>query len=76
MDRTFNSEDLRLVVTFLLEDKNMTQRALAEKLFIEESTLSRYLSGARKPGPEIIIAMAQILNVSTDTMRLTDLELT
>ncbi len=70
MDRTFNSEDLRLVVTFLLEDKNMTQRALAEKLFIEESTLSRYLSGARKPGPEIIIAMAQILNVSTDTLLL------
>lgn len=70
MSKLFSSEDFRLVVTFLLEDKNMTQRALAEKMFIEESTLSRYLSGSRKPSLETIVMMAQILDVSADVLLL------
>lgn len=50
----------------LLEEKEMTQRELAARAQVTDVTISRYLSGERKPRIEIINKIAEVLNVTTD----------
>lgn len=50
----------------LLEEKNITQRELAEKINVTEVTISRYLSGERSPRIEIVNKIADFFNVSID----------
>lgn len=47
-------------------EKGIDQLTLCEKLNIEQSTLSNYENGRRTPKPEIIVKIAEILDVSTD----------
>lgn len=53
-------------LSILLEETNTTQRELAEKVNVTEVTISRYLSGERKPRIEIIHKIAKYFNVSVD----------
>jgi transcriptional regulator with XRE-family HTH domain len=50
----------------LLEQKDMTQRELAQKLGITEVSVSRYINGTHKPHSDIISKIAECLNVSVD----------
>lgn len=50
----------------LLEEKNITQRELAEKINVTEVTISRYLSGERSPRIEIVSKIAEFFGVSID----------
>lgn len=53
-------------LSILLEEKNITQRELAEKINVTEVTISRYLSGERSPRIEIVNKIADFFNVSID----------
>ena len=54
----------------LTESLNMlpfvSQRELAQKCGVNESLISRFLSGARLPRIDTLVKMAKALNVSTD----------
>lgn len=50
----------------LIESRDMTQKELAKAIDITEVTISRYLSGDRKPRIDIIDKIAKYFNVSTD----------
>lgn len=45
---------------------NLNQKELADKCGITEATLSRYENGLREPKSEIVVKMADVLNVTTD----------
>ena len=50
----------------LIEDKELTQKEVAEKLDITEATLSRYINGQRKPTGDTLIQLSRILETTTD----------
>ncbi len=52
----------------LIDQKGLTQRAVAEKLDTTETTISRYVSGDRTPNIETAVQLAGILGVSMDTL--------
>lgn len=54
------------ILSTLLEEKNITQRELADKINVTEVTISRYLSGERSPRIEIVNKIAEYFNVSID----------
>lgn len=53
-------------ISKLLEENNFTQRELAQKINVTEVTISRYLSGERRPRIEIVNKIADVFNVSID----------
>ncbi len=53
-------------LSILLEERNITQRELAEKIDVTEVTISRYLSGERSPRIEIVNKIANYFKVSVD----------
>ena len=53
-------------LSMMLEEKNMTQRKLSELIGVSEVTISRYLNGSRNPKADIIIDIANALDVSVD----------
>lgn len=58
------SERIRLI----RQQKNMSQKALAEKADVNLKSLSRYEIGASIPPADIIKRLADALQVSTDTL--------
>lgn len=50
----------------VLKEKEITQRELAEKIKINETALSRYVNGSRKPRMDILVNIARALNVSVE----------
>lgn len=50
----------------LIEDKELTQKEIADKLDITEATLSRYINGQRKPTGDTLIQLSIILETTTD----------
>lgn len=50
----------------LMENANMTQIELAQKIGTTNVTISRYLSGERSPRIEILTQIAKVFNVSID----------
>lgn len=59
---------MKIAETFknLRLEKGLTQKELAEKLKIGQSTVNNYENENRAPIPEIIIAYSKFFNVSTD----------
>lgn len=53
-------------LTLLMEEKDLTQTELAAKVGITNVTISRYLSGERKPRIEIVTKLAEELNTTVD----------
>ena len=51
----------------LLEDKDMTQKELADKLYVSESFISRLLNGSKMPSIKMVINISYALNVSIDS---------
>ena len=53
-------------LTMLMEEKDLTQTELASKIGITNVTISRYLSGERKPRIEIVTKLAEVLGTTID----------
>lgn len=45
---------------------NVSRKELGTRLGVTESTVSHYIKGDRDPKPEMLIKMAEILEVTTD----------
>lgn len=55
------------------EDRDITQRELAEFLHIKQNTYSQYENGQRSLPIEVLIKLAEFFNTSTDyILELTD----
>lgn len=66
-DKAMFAENFKQV----LSERGMTQRQVAEKLGVTETTVSRYATTGpkgRTPHVESLVALAQVLNVSLDTL--------
>ncbi len=50
----------------LREDADLTQQAMADKLFINRRTYSSYETGVRTPTPEMLGAIADVFGTSVD----------
>ena len=50
----------------LRDDHDLTQRALAEKLGMQQSQYNRYEKGYRDIPTDILISLADLYNTSTD----------
>ena len=50
----------------LLRNKGIRQADLADKVYVTESCISRYISGRVYPGIPTLVLIAKTLNVSTD----------
>ena len=55
-----------------LEKMNLTQKELAEKVNVQEATISRYVNNERQPRSDILSRIASILNVTSDYLLGTD----
>ena len=62
----FDSNKFSYILVSLMEESNMKQNVVAEKIGVSEVTISRYISGKRTPRLDIIIKIANLFNVSTD----------
>ena len=51
---------------YIRNQQHLTQQEMADKLGVKRPTYSRYESGERQPDKELLIKMADILNVTTD----------
>lgn len=58
--------DFGSIIKNLLEEKNMTQRELAEFVDVTEVTISRYISGKRQPKSYILAKISDIFGVSIE----------
>lgn len=52
----------------LIDRKGLTQRIIADRINTTETTISRYVSGARTPNIETAVELARVLGVSMDTL--------
>lgn len=55
----------------IISQRGTTQRRIAEELGVTEATISRYVTTGpkgRTPNVESLVALAQVLNVSLDTL--------
>lgn len=59
----------------ILDDRCISQRALAKSLEIPASTLNGYIKGYREPNLQTIRRIATVLNVSTDELLDTEFKL-
>ena len=62
----FDSNKFSYTLVSLMEENNMKQNVVAEKVGVTEVTISRYISGKRTPRLDIIIKIANLFKVSTD----------
>ena len=62
----FDSNKFSYTLVSLMEENNMKQNVVAEKIGVSEVTISRYISGKRTPRLDIIIKIANLFKVSTD----------
>lgn len=50
----------------ILEEKNIKQKEIADRVGVSEVTISRYLTGERIPRMDVVLKLASYLNVSID----------
>ena len=67
MADTYLPADVRKRIVDVMRERKMTQRELALRIDVNESTISRFLSGkTEKLSEESVIRIARVFNVSTD----------
>lgn len=67
MANTYLPADVRKRIVDVMRERKMTQRELALRIDVNESTISRFLSGkTEKLSEESVIRIARVFNVSTD----------
>ena len=63
---SFDIEKFSYRLTVLLDENNMTQTQLAEKIGTSNVTICRYLTGERTPRIDVLTKIAYVFNVSFD----------
>lgn len=53
-------------ISELLQEQQLTQKELAERIDITETAMSRYINGSREPKPDVIANMATALHTTAD----------
>lgn len=66
VNQSFNSNTFIKRLKHLLDDREMSQKEIADLIGVSEVTISRYMTGERMPRVGIIRLLAINLNVSTD----------
>lgn len=69
VNEAFSSERkkaIALIIKDLREKKEMTQKELADALYVTDSTISHYEQGINVPTTEMVIKLAKLFNVTTD----------
>ena len=67
MADTYLPADVRKRIIDVMRERKLTQRELALRIDVNESTISRFLSGkTEKLSEESVIRIARVFNVSTD----------
>lgn len=61
-----HGRDIQSILRECLSDRGQSQKWLAEQVGTTEATISRCLNGVNVPGGDLILAMADALNVSID----------
>ena len=65
-----SNEKFGLFVTELRKKKNLTQKDLAEKLYVSDKTVSKWERGLSMPNVVLLIPIADILDVTvTELLR-------
>lgn len=59
-----SNEKFGLFVTELRKEKNLTQKDLAEKLYVSDKTVSKWERGLSMPNVVLLIPIADILDVT------------
>lgn len=49
-----------------LKEQNITQKELAKRVGLTEASISRYISGSRKPGSDALVNIAIALQTTSD----------
>ena len=62
----FDIEQFSYRLTVLLDENNMTQTQLAQKIGTSNVTICRYLTGERTPRIDVLTKIAYVFNVSLD----------
>ena len=62
----FNLENFSYRLTVLLDENNMSQTQLAEKVGTTNVTVCRYINGERIPRIDVVSRIAAVFNVSLD----------
>ncbi len=62
----FNVEDFSYRLTVLLDENNMKQTELANKIGTSNVTICRYLNGERTPRLDVVSRIANVFQVSLD----------
>jgi len=62
----FNLENFSYRLTVLLDENNMSQTQLAEKVGTTNVTICRYINGERIPRIDVVSRIAVVFNVSLD----------
>ena len=63
---SFDIEKFSYRLTVLLDENNMTQTQLAEKIGTSNVTICRYLTGERTPRIDVLTKIAKEFNISLD----------
>ncbi len=53
-------------LTEALKENNMSQKALAKKIFMSQTIINNYCTGKREPSLDVLIAICKELNVTSD----------
>ncbi len=65
--------DLHKRIKKLRQDKEWTQQELADKVGVKQKQISSYETGVSKPSANVLMRIAEVFDVSTDSL-LADLE--
>ena len=63
-----SNEKFGLFVTELRKEKNLTQKDLAEKLYVSDKTVSKWERGASAPSTTNLMALAKLFGVSAEEL--------
>lgn len=55
-------------IKMIMEEKDLTQKELSQMANITEASMSKYLSGDRTPRIDVIVNIANALEVSVDSL--------
>lgn len=58
--------DFGTILKELRQNAGLTQKQLAEKLWLSKATVSYYEQSLRYPSPEILVKLASVFHVTTD----------
>ena len=63
-----NGDAMRLVIKEKIKERGMTNKELAEKIGVDQNTISRYVTGRIKLSLEMAVKIANALDCNVDDL--------